>query len=74
MNKTVLVTGSSRGLGAVIVRTLSQQGYNVIINYFQNKVFFFSLHNENMHSEFSKFLCFLGIYRHACGFLYRIGQ
>ncbi|WP_437271742.1 3-oxoacyl-ACP reductase [Staphylococcus succinus] len=38
MNKTVLVTGSSRGLGAVIVRTLSQQGYNVIINYFQNKV------------------------------------
>lgn len=38
MNKTVLVTGSSRGLGAVIVKTLSQQGYNVIINYFQNKV------------------------------------
>lgn len=38
MNKTVLVTGSSQGLGAVIVRTLSQQGYNVIINYFQNKV------------------------------------
>lgn len=38
MNKTVLVTGSSRGLGAAIVRTLSQQGYNVIINYFQNKV------------------------------------
>ncbi|MDG0844188.1 3-oxoacyl-ACP reductase [Staphylococcus equorum] len=37
MNKTVLVTGSSRGLGATIAKTLSQQGYNIIINYYKNK-------------------------------------
>lgn len=37
MNKTILVTGSSRGLGATIAKTLSQQGYNIIINYYKNK-------------------------------------
>lgn len=37
MNKTILVTGSSRDLGATIAKTLSQQGYNIIINYYKNK-------------------------------------
>lgn len=37
MNKTILVTGNSRGLGATIAKTLSQQGYNIIINYYKNK-------------------------------------
>ena len=37
MNKTILVTGSSRGLGATIEKTQSQQGYNIIINYYKNK-------------------------------------
>lgn len=33
MNKNVIVTGSSRGLGATIVKTLAQHGHNVVINY-----------------------------------------
>lgn len=33
MSKTVLVTGSSRGLGAVIAKTLVSKGYKVVINY-----------------------------------------
>jgi|SRR5699024_1805841 len=37
MSRTVLVTGSSRGLGATIVRTLAQQGYQVVVNYYKSK-------------------------------------
>ncbi|MCE5034205.1 3-oxoacyl-ACP reductase [Staphylococcus cohnii] len=37
MTKTILITGSNRGLGASIAKTLGKQGHNVIINYFQNK-------------------------------------
>ncbi|MBI6058059.1 SDR family NAD(P)-dependent oxidoreductase, partial [Clostridium perfringens] len=37
MTRTVLVTGSSRGLGAVIVKTLATQGFEVIINYNQSR-------------------------------------
>lgn len=33
MNKTAIVTGGSRGIGAAIVRMLAEVGYNVIINY-----------------------------------------
>ena len=37
MNRTVLVTGSSRGLGASIAKTLVQQGFKVILNYYKSK-------------------------------------
>lgn len=37
MIRTVLVTGSSRGLGATIAKTLAQQGFQVVINYYQSK-------------------------------------
>lgn len=37
MSKTVLVTGSSRGLGATIVRTLAEQGDQVVVNYNKSK-------------------------------------
>ena len=37
MTRTVLVTGSSRGLGAVIAKTLATQGFEVIINYNQSR-------------------------------------
>ena len=33
MNKNVIVTGASRGIGAAIAKTLASSGYNVIINY-----------------------------------------
>lgn len=32
-NKTVIVTGGSRGIGADIVRMLAQEGYQVVLNY-----------------------------------------
>lgn len=37
MTRTVLVTGSSRGLGATIVKTLAEQGFQVVINYYKSK-------------------------------------
>lgn len=37
MSKTVLVTGSSRGLGEVIARTLVEKGHRVIINYYKSQ-------------------------------------
>lgn len=37
MGKTVLVTGSSRGLGADIAKTLANQGFQVVINYNKSK-------------------------------------
>lgn len=37
MDRTVLVTGSSRGLGACIAKALVQQGNRVVINYYQSK-------------------------------------
>jgi 3-oxoacyl-[acyl-carrier protein] reductase len=36
-NKTVLVTGSSRGIGAAIARGFAAEGATVIVNYVQNK-------------------------------------
>jgi 3-oxoacyl-[acyl-carrier protein] reductase len=33
MNKTVIVTGGSRGIGAAIVNLLAKEGYNVVLNY-----------------------------------------
>lgn len=37
MTRTVLVTGSSRGLGAIIAKTLAEQGSKVVINYHKSK-------------------------------------
>lgn len=37
LSKTVLVTGSSRGLGEVIARTLVEKGHRVIINYYKSQ-------------------------------------
>ena len=37
MSRTVLVTGGSRGLGEAIVKTLAQQGFKVVLNYYKSK-------------------------------------
>ena len=37
MTRTVLVTGSSRGLGATIARVLVKNGFKVVINYYKSK-------------------------------------
>lgn len=37
-NKVVLVTGGSRGIGAAIVKYLSENGYQVILNYNKSEV------------------------------------
>ena len=37
VNKVVVVTGSSRGIGAEIVRTLANENYKVILNYNNSK-------------------------------------
>ena len=33
MTKTVLITGSSRGIGAAAAKLFYENGYNVVINY-----------------------------------------
>ena len=33
MNKIVLITGASRGIGREIAKTLDQKGYQIIANY-----------------------------------------
>ena len=37
MNKTVLITGASRGIGAACALLFSQRGYNVVLNYNKSK-------------------------------------
>lgn len=46
MPKTVLVTGSSRGIGNAIIREFAKNGYNVIINYLHSKEEAFKLQTE----------------------------
>ena len=38
MNKTVLITGASRGIGASTARVFARNNYNVIINYRSNDI------------------------------------
>ncbi len=37
MNKLVLISGSSRGLGAAMAKSFSEAGYQVAINYFNSE-------------------------------------
>ena len=36
-NKTILITGASRGLGADTARVFAENGANVAVNYFKSK-------------------------------------
>lgn len=46
MNKVVLVTGGSRGIGAAISERFAKEGYDVIINYKENEEIAYNLKNE----------------------------
>lgn len=51
MAKTVLVTGSSRGLGSKIAKTLGAQGHQVIVNYHSNKALAEAVVDEIGHDQ-----------------------
>ena len=53
LNKVAIVTGSSRGIGAEIVKTLSKNGYNVVLNYNKSKNL-----AENISKDFSNVYAF----------------
>lgn len=46
MNKTVLVTGASGGIGGEICRIFAENGFDVIMQYFKNKSAAFALKDE----------------------------
>lgn len=50
MKKTVLITGSSRGIGRATAKKFAKEGYNVIINYYKNKDKAFSLLEDLLSS------------------------
>ena len=57
MNKVVLVTGSSRGIGKATIIEFASKGYNVVINYFNSKTKAEEL-KEYVENEFKiKALC-----------------
>ena len=46
MNKLILISGSSRGLGAAIAKSFSNNGYEVAINYLNSEDKAIALSNE----------------------------
>ena len=49
MNKTAIVTGGSKGIGAAVVKFLAQEGYNVVLNYNKSEEI-----AKKMKEEFTK--------------------
>ena len=53
MNKTVIVTGGSRGIGASIVTLLAREGYNVVLNYNKSEEIAKKMKEELTNSGYS---------------------
>ncbi len=49
MNKTVLITGASRGIGAAIAKRFAQEGYSLVINCRNSEQALLSLKNQLEH-------------------------
>ena len=56
MNKLVLISGSSRGLGAAMAKSFSEAGYQVAINYFNSEKQAKQL-SENLSNQSHTFKC-----------------
>ena len=54
VNKVVVVTGSSRGIGANIVKTLAKKGYRVILNYNKSENYAQNVQKELINVEIYK--------------------
>ena len=57
MNKTVLITGASRGIGASTAKIFAQNNYNIIINYKSNEICANKLKNELEKYNVKVMLC-----------------
>ena len=57
MNKVVLVTGSSRGIGKATIIAFANRGYNVVINYNKDESRAKKLHNYILSNYKVKALC-----------------
>ena len=53
MNKTAIVTGGSRGIGAAIVKMLAEEGYNVVLNYNKSEEIAQKLKEEFTKNKYS---------------------
>lgn len=54
VNKVVVVTGSSRGIGANIVKTLAKKGYRVILNYNKSEIYAQNVQKELINVDIFK--------------------
>ncbi len=50
MKKTVLITGSSRGIGRATAKKFAREGYNIIVNYYKSEDKVFSLVEQLLSS------------------------
>lgn len=56
MNKTAIISGSSRGIGAAIVEELAKKGWNVVLNYVRN-----GQKAEELKNELSKYSAVIAV-------------
>lgn len=56
MNKTAIISGSSRGIGAAIAEELAKKGWNVVLNYVRN-----GQKAEELKNELSKYSAVIAV-------------